>query len=87
MVQRGSRYRGRKQRRNNNQRRPKVAHCQMCKRKTRENLKRWNNLLVCGGCYKMLCKGFISGKNLRKKILKSIPRPKPKSFWERLFGV
>lgn len=75
-------------RRKNNSRnhRPRSKPCQMCKRPARGGRKRWHNLLVCRGCYKTLCNKFISGENLRKKVLKSLPPQKPKGFWETLFG-
>ena len=86
MAQRGSRRNGRKQNRNTGRRRPRAAHCQMCKRPSRGRLRKWTSLMVCGRCYKTLSSKFISGKNARKKVLKSLPPQRPKGFWELLFG-
>ena len=46
-----------------------------------------NGHKVCKKCYGILCRKFITGANLRKKLMRANNSSQKKGFFARLFGL
>lgn len=68
--------------RKNNQPKPR---CWYGEHPIHGKVKVWGDHKVCPKCYKILCKKFMTGKNLLKKIQRA-NNSQGKGFFARLFG-